>query len=119
MEEFKRRYGTEYEAVPRPEDELEEELREGYEFDPDPHFEHFLLDNRPELTEPEKSVVRVQKNKEDSMLVYEQELARWWETRKEGDRGVIWLWFFIGCCPTMLICAASGAFCGFVCTEQI
>ena len=59
MEAFKREYGTEYEAVPRPEEELKEELREGYEFDPDPHFEHFLLDNRPELNEGEQSVVRV------------------------------------------------------------
>ena len=51
-------------------DSESDEDEEGEENVEPPHFEHFLLDNRPELTPEEQVTVRGQKNKEDSLRVY-------------------------------------------------
>ena len=79
-------------------------------------FTHFLLDNRAELTEEEKVIVRGVKNKVDSVRVYHKSRADAYESRKEGDWLIILIWFFVGCCSCCLCCCACGAWWAFLCT---
>ena len=92
-----------------PSDEEEEEP---------PHFEHFLLHNRPELTEPEKALVRAQKNKEDSERVYNKAREDYYESRHDNEGRIITIFFFLAFIPALIIGVLCGGFCGYLCTKQ-
>lgn len=63
--------------------------------------------------------MRAKKNKEDSERAYNLALEVAYRSRKYGDKGTFWLYFFIAFIPMLILGVFCGSFCGYVFTTQV